>query len=448
MNGNILIVDDDSGALTLLRNILTAAGYTVRPFNNGELALRSAAAEAPELVLLDIRMPVMDGFEVCRKLKENPALTEIPVIFISSATDIEDKVKGFQAGGIDYITKPFQTEEVIARVNTHVSLSRSRQQMQRAEEALRKSEESLKMAQAIAHVGHWEWDMHSGQSAWSDETYRILGLDPQAQQPSHDAFIQAIHPDDRTTVSSHINRVLEGGEFDVEYRITLPNGSVRNVHSRGRVVCLGGGREARILGTIQVSPEPGQVEMLGVIQDVTERKELELKLEQQASTDPLTGCANRRRFMEMADQEFTRTRRYGGAMSFLMFDLDHFKETNDKYGHLVGDAVLRKLTEVCRGILREVDVIGRIGGDEFGIVLPETGGKQAVEVAERLCQAAAIADVPVENDRPLHFTISIGVASLLPDDSNFAQLIGRGDAALYEAKNSGRNKVSACRCIG
>ena len=446
MNGNILIVDDDSGALKLLKDILTAAGYAVRPFNNGELALRSVAAEAPELILLDIRMPDMDGFEVCRRLKENSSQKDIPVIFISAASDTEDKVRGFQAGGIDYITKPFQQEEVIARVNTHVALNRSRQEVQKIAEALRKNEASLRMAQTIAHLGHWEWDVHTGQFAWSDETCRILGLDPQEQSASYDAFLHAVHPDDRARVSGQIHQVDEGGEFDIEFRIILPNGGVRAVHGRGVVICLDTGRKPKIIGTVQEFPEHEQIKMLGVIQDVTERKVLELKLEQQASIDFLTGCANRRHFTDLADQEFARVHRYEGIMSVLMLDLDHFKSVNDSHGHHVGDSVLKKLVQVCQGILREVDVVGRLGGEEFAIMLPETEGKQAIEVAERLCQAVAAAEVLLENGQSLRFTTSIGVANLLAGDSSFAQMLDRADKALYEAKNTGRNRVCVSQC--
>lgn len=153
MRGNILIVDDQPAALKLLTDILTAEDFSVRPFAHGELALRSIKAEIPDLVLLDIRMPTLSGFDVCRQIKESISLKEIPVIFISAASEMDDKVTAFQLGGVDYITKPFQREEVVARVKTHVALSQTVRELQRLGESLRKSEESLKMAQSIAHLG-------------------------------------------------------------------------------------------------------------------------------------------------------------------------------------------------------------------------------------------------------------------------------------------------------
>ncbi|MES9872730.1 MAG: HD domain-containing phosphohydrolase [Candidatus Sedimenticola sp. 6PFRAG7] len=124
--GDILIVDDTPASLRLLSGLLTDAGYKTRPANSGELALQSAFTKAPELILLDIRMPGIDGYEVCRRLKENESTREIPVIFISALDDIRDRVKGFEVGGVDYISKPFQQEEVMARVRTHLELQRIR----------------------------------------------------------------------------------------------------------------------------------------------------------------------------------------------------------------------------------------------------------------------------------------------------------------------------------
>jgi diguanylate cyclase (GGDEF)-like protein len=442
MIGNILIVDDEPSALKLLKDILTTADHVVRPFNNGELAVRSIMVEAPQLILLDIRMPGMNGFEVCQRIKDDDRLKEIPVIFISAASDMEDKVRAFQEGGVDYITKPFQKEEVIARVKTHIALSHSIQRMKKMTEELRKSEESLKLAQIIAHLGHWEWDLESGRFICSEEMYRILGLSSKDQITNHDAFLQTVHPDDRERVANHLSEVLAGNSFNIEYRVILQGGEVRVVHGKGEVFCLDTSKQKKIIGTIQDIHEHDQTKMLGVIQDITEQKQLQNKLEEQANTDFLTGCHNRRHFFENAEQELLRIRRYGGEMSMLMLDLDHFKNINDKYGHQVGDTTLKKLVTVCQGLMREVDVIGRLGGEEFAIMLPKTGGELAFEVADRLCRAVAATEISLEDtNSALHFTTSIGVASLVKDDHHIDEIINRADRALYKAKHGGRNRA-------
>ena len=443
MIGHILIVDDEPGALKLLRDILADEGHLVRPFNNSELALRSIMVEAPELIMLDVRMPVMSGFEVCKQLHENERLKDIPVIFISAASDVADKVRAFQEGGVDYITKPFHKEEIIARVRTHIALSHAIQKMKKITEALRVSEESLKMAQAIAHMGHWELDIKTGQFACSEEMYRIIGLEPQGQIANENTFLLTVHPDDRTRVAKHLIETLAGSSFDIEYRVILQNGQVRDVQGKGKMFYSNSNRPSKIIATIQDINAHDQTKMLGVIQDITERKELQNKLEEQANTDFLTGCDSRRHFLQHAEQEFIRIRRYGGEMSMLMLDLDHFKNINDKYGHQVGDITLKKMVQVCRELLREVDVIGRIGGEEFVIMLPETGSRRALEIAGRLCKAIAAAEIPLQDTPALHFTTSIGVSSVEADDARIDEIINRADSALYKAKHAGRNRACA-----
>jgi diguanylate cyclase (GGDEF)-like protein/PAS domain S-box-containing protein len=312
-----------------------------------------------------------------------------------------------------------------------------------AEEALRKSERSLKMAQAMAHLGHWEMDVGSGEIRWSDETYRILGHAPEELTPSYDAFLQAVHRDDRPWVANCIDAAREGGNFDIEFKIVQPDGQVRVLHGMGEVIFRGADMQPQVIGAIHDITRPEGTELLGVIQDITDRKELERKLEQEAHTDALTGCANRRHFLELARHELARAHRHAEDVSLLMLDLDEFKAINDLHGHAVGDRVLQELVQVCQAILRSEDTIGRLGGEEFAILLPETGSGMAREVAERLCSAVAAVEVPLDGGPALRFTTSIGVATLTPEDFSVSAILGRADQALYEAKRTGRNRVVA-----
>ncbi|MFH0934529.1 MAG: sensor domain-containing diguanylate cyclase, partial [Pseudomonadota bacterium] len=177
--------------------------------------------------------------------------------------------------------------------------------------------------------------------------------------------------------------------------------------------------------------------------DITERKRFEFELEQQAQIDALTGLNNRRHFYELAEQEIVRTRRYGKPLAIMMVDVDHFKAINDTYGHHSGDTVLRQLSNICRQTMREIDIIGRIGGEEFSILLPEASAAQAREAAERLREAVAAAEVQLEADVSISFTVSIGIAALVSEDDGVAAMLRRADVALYSAKHSGRNRVCA-----
>jgi len=183
---------------------------------------------------------------------------------------------------------------------------------------------------------------------------------------------------------------------------------------------------------------------VGVLfKDVTPQKELRDKLVEQANTDALTGCKSRRYFFDNAEREFIRIRRYGGGMCMLMLDLDNFKSINDKHGHQVGDAVLKKLVQLCQAQLRDVDVVGRLGGEEFAVMLPETASELALEIAERLCKAVAAEAIELADKSSLHFTTSIGVASWGEGDASIEEILDRADSALYRAKMAGRNRVLA-----
>lgn len=179
----------------------------------------------------------------------------------------------------------------------------------------------------------------------------------------------------------------------------------------------------------------------GISTDITERKALLEKLERQATRDYLTGLYNRRHFMERGESELAHAKRYGHPLSLLMLDIDRFKNINDAHGHKIGDIVLQQLAVILRNSFREVDIIGRIGGEEFAVLLPETELARATEVAERLRKNVAEADLTQATGLPLRFTISIGVAALNGKDVSLDRLLEFSDMALYDAKQGGRNKV-------
>lgn len=183
---------------------------------------------------------------------------------------------------------------------------------------------------------------------------------------------------------------------------------------------------------------------VGTVQDITERKHLELELTRQAHLDYLTGLSNRHHFMAQGKVELSRAIRYDTPLSLLMFDIDFFKKVNDTYGHQVGDTVLQAVSKVCQDTMRQVDVVGRLGGEEFAVIFPETRSDEALEVAERLREAIAKTEVTIPVGLPIHLTVSIGVTTLSNKDVNIDMLLHQADKALYEAKETGRNKV----CVG
>jgi diguanylate cyclase (GGDEF)-like protein len=181
----------------------------------------------------------------------------------------------------------------------------------------------------------------------------------------------------------------------------------------------------------------------GIITDHSAQKTLEEILTHEAHTDSLTGLANRRRFEEQLRREWMHVQRYKNVCALLMVDVDHFKSVNDRCGHAVGDIVLRTLGEQCVLLLRDTDTIGRIGGEEFGVILPEAGLTEAMETAERLRQRIAAIVLPVANNETLQFTVSIGCTVLDGADRDAAVAMARADHAMYQAKSHGRNRVES-----
>jgi len=293
---------------------------------------------------------------------------------------------------------------------------------------LEESEERLQLALAAANQGWFDLDISTGKAAISKECAKILGLDPETRHNTLQKWQDNIHPDDREATMAAFQRCLvDGGPVAMEYRRHIRDRGWTWIRSVGQITEWGPTHQPR--------------RMIGIHTDISEQKLVEQELERQARTDHLTGVNNRGYFMELAEQELKRSIRYGTPLTVFMIDIDLFKQINDRYGHKVGDTVLKKLTEVCQEALREVDILGRMGGEEFAIILPETSEAKGAEVAERLRKTIAESAIPMEAGLPLHCTVSIGVTALASADDNIDVLLNLADKALYKAKNSGRNTV-------
>lgn len=224
-------------------------------------------------------------------------------------------------------------------------------------------------------------------------------------------------------------RVLDHGEDTAEEVIAEQADGSRRVYWEIKTPIYEDAEKTRIWG------------ICGISTDITEHMELLEQLKAQASKDYLTGLSNRRHFMERGENELALARRYDHALSLLMIDIDHFKNINDSHGHKVGDSVLQQLADILRSSFRSVDIIGRIGGEEFAVLLPETAIQQAQEVAERLRLSVEGTDLSQATGLPLHFTISIGAVELGNREVGLGGLLDLADVALYQAKQTGRNRV-------
>lgn len=257
---------------------------------------------------------------------------------------------------------------------------------------------------------------------WNSYVKRLTGLSDEElfRRPS----LLTFHEDDRPMAAAAMKEAFEKGYGQIELRVITHERSVRPFFLSVRRFAVG-----------------DALYLVGVGIDISDWLAQVKKLQEEAWTDPLTLTANRRHFLEIAKQEFARCRRYGHPLSVWMLDIDHFKTVNDTYGHQTGDLVLKSLVSTSQQALRDWDILGRMGGEEFAVVLPETESTQSMLVAERLRHAVATTSGMLDNGESAHITVSIGVATAHDEDADFETLLKRADQALYEAKRSGRDKV-------
>jgi diguanylate cyclase (GGDEF)-like protein/PAS domain S-box-containing protein len=423
----IMVVDDTPANLRLLNDMLRRQGWRVQLFPKACLALKAAQQQAPDLILLDIMMPEMDGFTLCEQLQADPQLRKVPIIFISALTDTESKIKAFTAGGMDYITKPFQSEEVLARVNTHLRLY----QMQREREAhqhqlerlIRERTADLLRAQQVAHIGSWRLDLRTQDLYWTPETYRLFGVPDGQALRLHD-FVQHIHPDDQDRVLSAWDQALKDGSYDIEHRIITD----------GPTVWL------RERAEFEYDAQGHPLLAIGTVQDITAEKNHQEQIDFITSHDPLTGLPNRAMFLELLRPIMAAAITHDAPMAVAYIDLDGFAQINTQYSRDIGNRIIVEIGRRLVQAIREPHHVARMGGDEFAIILSSLRDNEAYLIPiQRVLYA--IAQPLVIGEHTLYLSASIGVAQY-PQSKRIEaeQLLRQSDQAMYLAKLAGKNR--------
>lgn len=432
--GKILVVDNSAVNLTLLIRILESRGYEVWGIDNGVSAIEKAKADLPNLILLDVAMPGMNGYETCALLKADERTKYIPIIFISSLDDLDAKVKAFQAGGVDYIIKPVGMEEVEARVDIHLSNQVLQSKLREANLELAERVNELTLSQSL--IQERESKLQAFINALPNLSFvydevghylEVLSSQPELLRATTEELkrhtIHEIMPVDvGIEMMNVIHRTIETGETQVmEYKLNVMDGNDHWFEGR----CA-----------LMEKDDAGHGKVIFIATEISERIQLYQEVQRLATYDPLTNCLNRRQFLILANQELHRSLRYRRSLSILMIDIDHFKGINDLYGHAVGDTVLCSLVDVIKSNLRSVDMISRHGGEEFIILLPETTKEMAFQVADRLRIAVENMEV-LSSDHMISLTVSVGISSLDLDTDqgeSIEMLIHRADQAKYDAK--------------
>ncbi len=424
----ILTVDDDATVRAFLRTSLESAGLEVIEASSGEEAIRVFADQRPQLVLLDVAMPGLDGFATCAALRALPGGGSVPIVMLTGSDDLQAITRAYEVGATDFEVK--SVNWVILGHRIHYLL-----RAKRTLDALRASEARLAAAQRIAKIGDWEWEASSGRHHWSEQTLRLLGTQTVAK-PTHEEFLARIHPDDRSRARHALDDALHAaGSFELEFRVGAAGGEEVILHAQGEAVVGPSGLVAGLAGTLQ---------------DVTERRRAEERIRRLAYFDAQTALPNRVLFQERVLQAIADARRSRRLVALLFMDLDHFKQVNDTLGHDAGDLLLCEVASRLNTAVRDTDpltrgvqgsiesVLARHGGDEFIVCL--SGIERAEDAARVATRILAALESPVHLDGPEVFcTASIGI-SLYPQDGDDPEtLLKHADAAMYQAKASGRN---------
>ena len=420
----ILIVDDAPANLELLRKLMSEQGYQVYVALSGERALAIAQRAQPDLILLDVVMPDMDGFETCQQLKQNPLTQRIPVIFMSARSDTDDVVAGFDIGAVDYIAKPLRMAEVCARVRAQLQIRSNSETQEEQAERLRTivnhMAEGLLIIEADGRIQYTNpaCDHYLGYRENELAGLSIAELlSPMVTQEYLDYF--AMHAANPDTAHNH-------GTREVAIR-----------HRAGHALSM----------DLTLTPMYlRQPLYIGLLHDITHHKQSEDALQRAAYLDPLTKIANRRHFDSFLEKEWQRSVRNGGVLSLVVLDVDHFKLYNDSLGHPAGDTCLQQVAQAIDAhACRPGDLAARYGGEEFVMLFSETEADSAMLLAETIRATIEALHLPhPRSTTSAWITVSIGVATIRPHQlDNRETLFVAADRALYVAKEAGRNQVRA-----
>ncbi len=454
MTARVLVVDDILPNVKLLEAKLSNEYFDVITATSGAEALEKAQAHGPDIVLLDVMMPGMDGFETCQRLKSNPATAHIPVVMVTALTDATDRVRGLEAGADDFLSKPVNDIALMARVKSLVRLKMTVDEWRIRENTANQfgvsSEKNVQMAEP-------------------SEKARVLVIEDKAFES--EKFVETLKRDDDSVMVARTGdqamEMAQMNEFDI---ITISLG-MANEDGLRLVMRLRSNERTRAIPILMVGEEADMKrvaqglemgahdyilrpvdrnELLARVRTQIRRKRYQDRLrnnyEQSLSmalTDSLTGLFNRRYLMVHFEKMLMKGRETRKTLCAMTLDIDFFKKINDTYGHGVGDETLKIFAERISQNLRSFDLVSRMGGEEFVVVLPDTSLDLAKQIAERLRKS--ICREPFRVSAPegqINVSVSIGAAMIDPDNHlTVDAALKLSDDELYHAKENGRNRV-------
>jgi len=451
VTARVLIVDDIPTNVRLLEARLTAEYFEVLTANSGPEALAICETTEVDIILLDVMMPVMDGFEVCRRLKSSPKTHHVPVLMITALDQPSDRVKGLEAGADDFLTKPVDDMQLMARVKSLARLKSLTDELRaRAltgqqiaiEDALRAMDSISTSGGSVLIIDTDKRHAERVQGYLSGEHKVDVLLEPA------DAVFQVSGAKyELALVSMSLN------DFD-PLRVCSQIRTVDHTRNLPIILMADEGDKPRVVRALDlgvndfISRPIERNELMARVRTQIRRHRYAMELRQsvnnsiaQAVTDDLTGLYNRRYFDRHLNILLGKAQAQERELAVMILDIDHFKAVNDTYGHDIGDVVLKEFSARVKRNIRGVDLACRFGGEEFVVLMPDTDTSNAELVAERVREAIANKPFEIGSQRPLSVTVSVGVSFNESGADTPETLIKRADVALYRAKREGRNRV-------
>ncbi len=451
MTARVLIVDDVLANVKLLEARLSAEYLEILTAHSGPEALAVCARERVDVVLLDVMMPGMDGFEVCRRLKQSPGTMHVPVIMVTALDQPSDKVQGLDAGADDFLTKPVDDIALVTRVKNLARLKLLGDEL--AMRTMTAGELGLPTVASSAPT----FGDEPGRIIIVEDHERSAARMREALARSHSVMVEPDLPGALLKVADTgcdlLMVSLNLGHAD-GLRLCAQVRALERTRHLPMIVLLDPGDDARLLRALDMGVNDylmrpiDRNEMLARVRTQIRRKrhadQLRMRLERSvelAIIDPLTGLHNRRYMESHLKTLVAQSIQFERPLSVLIADIDHFKAVNDTWGHDIGDKVLREFAVRFKSNIRGVDLACRLGGEEFLSIMPDTDMNGALQVGERV--RACVAGLPFDavSSGSLQVTASVGVATLQSLLDTPETLFKRADEALYAAKREGRNRV-------
>ena len=455
MSGRILVVDDVATNRVILKAKLATAYFDVIQAANGQEALDLARSAHPDIILLDIIMPDMDGYQVCKTLKSNPETAHIPVVMVTAMGAPDERIRGLNAGADDFLTKPINDVALFARVRNLVRVKIMFDELRLRDSTTRE----LGLSEFVDAWSH-ESDLAGSvlltassadeAACWGHCLKEKLDLQVFETGSEREAFALAtLESPDAYIVHQHLQKGGDGLRLVSALRARHETRQSAIIFVVGDGLMETAERALDLGASDYIMPPYDKNELTARLRSQLRRKHYSDRLRsnvrdglRMAVTDPLTGLFNRRYCTQHMGRIVDRAQASGGPFTVMMLDLDRFKQVNDSHGHEAGDAVLVEFARRLQENVRGVDLVARLGGEEFLVAMPDADNAAAQAVAERIRAAVETRPFKLDNGAQLAITVSIGVAVAGTGETDAQAVIGRADLALYKSKAAGRNVVS------